>query len=257
LAHCCLHFGRQSDRAYIRQVLQGKPMADEDEGPKPNRANVDDEFLRHPYSHAYIRNPLVEKDRSTPILFQEPEFKHNCLEEALSNYNCLTISESGFKDMLRHTSKLDPADGSAPASPSARVALSSLTRSSSSFDFVVTVQKSSYVPPRAGRRRQEIRPPHVTLVDKLNVEVTDDHQGGLRVEDVKEGLIGAWNRSRCPLFRVKPGDRVIKANGTEGAPAKLLEELEQSSDNLRLTIRRAGVEHVRGNSKQSVQGVPT
>jgi len=237
-------------------------MGDEEEdGPKPNRANVDDEFLRHPHSGAFIRNPLLDKSRSSPILFQEPEFKHNCLEEALAEYNCLTVSEASFKEMMRRGNEAvaaAAADASAvgqpPASPLARAALHTLTKTDNRpYEFVVSVKKSTYVPPRAGRRRQEQKQSSGTLIDKLNIEVQDDHLGGLRVEDVKEGLIAAWNRRQHPAFQVRQGDRVIKANATNVAkatPQQLLEEMEQCSDNLRLLVRRTPVE--RRGSKASI-----
>mmetsp|Transcript_68995 Transcript_68995/g.185930 ORF Transcript_68995/g.185930 Transcript_68995/m.185930 type:complete len:241 (+) Transcript_68995:93-815(+) len=232
-------------------------MGDEDDDgrPKPNKANIDDEFLRHPHSGAYIRNPLLDKSRSTPIFFQAPEFQHNCLEEALVEYNCLTVSEHSYREMMRQGSQSALAGGSssAPTSPLARAALSTLGKTSKEYEFVVNVKKSTYVPPRAGRRRAEQKQGNGTLVDKLNIEVADDHGGGLRVEDVKEGLIAAWNRRQHPVFQVRPGDRVVKANGTDSykaTPAQILEEMEQASDTLRLLFRRPPTE--RRNSKLSM-----
>mmetsp|Transcript_26069 Transcript_26069/g.56552 ORF Transcript_26069/g.56552 Transcript_26069/m.56552 type:complete len:232 (-) Transcript_26069:93-788(-) len=211
---------------------------EEEEGPKINKANIDDEFLRHPHSGAYIRNPLLETSRSSPILFQDPEFKHNCLEEALSEYNCLTVSEASFREMMRQGSALDKRP---PGSPLARAALSTLTRANRDYDFVVSVKKSTYAPPRAGRRRAEQRQGAGTVVDKLNIEVTDDLAGGLRVDDIKEGLIAAWNRRQHPVFQVRAGDRVIKVNGTDpykATPQQLLSEMEQAGDAVRIVFRR-------------------
>lgn len=239
-------------------------MGDDDEdGPKPNRASIDDEFLRHPHSGAFIRNPLLDKSRSSPILFQDPEFKHNCLEEALGEYNCLTVSEASFREMMRKgneavaaaaTSEAGASGGQPPASPLARAALHTLTKNDNRpYEFVVSVKKSTYVPPRAGRRRQEQKQTSGTVVDKLNIEVQDDHLGGLRVEEVKEGLIAAWNRRQHPAFQVRQGDRVVKANATgisKATPQQLLEEMEQCSDSLRLLFRRTPVE--RRGSKASI-----
>mmetsp|Transcript_115299 Transcript_115299/g.330949 ORF Transcript_115299/g.330949 Transcript_115299/m.330949 type:complete len:241 (-) Transcript_115299:8-730(-) len=230
---------------------------DEDAGPKPNKANIDDEFLRHPHSGAFIRNPLLDKSRSSPILFQEPEFRHNCLEEALADYNCLTVSEKSFKEMMRMGAQLIQKEGeagaTAPASPLARAALSTLTKSTQGYEFVVSVKKSTYVPPRNARRRQEAKPTIGTMVDKLNIEVNDDKEGGLKVEDIKEGLIAAWNRRQHSAFQVRPGDRVLKANNINFAsatPQQLMEEMEQCPDALRLTVRRPAVD--RRASKQSL-----
>lgn len=225
---------------------------EEDEGPKPNRANIDDEFLRHPHSGAFIRNPFLDKSRSAPILFQEPEFKFNCLEEALADYHCVTVSETGFKELMRQTAQKAIAEKSGDAassgqgksgSPLARAALSSLNKLPTGYEFVVNVRKSTYVP-RPGRRRQEQKQITGTLVDKLNIEVADDSGPGLRIEDVKEGLIATWNRQH-PAFQVRPGDRLLKANmtgSTRASPAEMIEEMEQATDQLKLVVRRAGVE---------------
>merc|ERR1719296_314680 len=228
---------------------------EEDEGrPKPNKAKLEDEFLKHPHSGASIRNPLLDKSRSTPILFQEPEFKHNCLEDALGDYPCITVSEAGFREMMRTghfiqaTRDLQATGGdpstinaaSPPSSPLARAALSTLGKLPTGYEFVVTLKKSSYVP-RASRRRQEQKQTAGVVIDKLNVEVLEDGGPGLRIEDIREGLVSTWNRGN-PSFQVRQGDRIVKANlvsAAKASPAKLIEEMDQTSDVLRLSIRRA------------------
>jgi len=236
---------------------------EEDAGPKPNKAKIDDEFLRHPHSGAFIRNPLLDKSRSTPILFQEQEFRHNCLEEALAEYNCVTVSETSYREMMKMGATLqaaeatrslgDQASASPPTSPLARAALSTLTRNSHTYEFVVSVSKSTYVPPRVNRRRQDTRPVTGLVIDKLNVEVSEDREGGLRIEEIKEGLVAAWNRRTHTTFQVRAGDRILKANARSlerAAPQQLAEEVEHSPDALRLVVRRQAPE--RRASKASV-----
>mmetsp|Transcript_28171 Transcript_28171/g.81002 ORF Transcript_28171/g.81002 Transcript_28171/m.81002 type:complete len:243 (-) Transcript_28171:140-868(-) len=224
-----------------------------EQGPKPNKAKVDDEFLRHPHSGAFIRNPLLDKTRTTPISFAEGEFKHNCLEEALTDYNFVMVSENSYREMMRmgkqlaatQTAKSDQSQTAPPGSPFARAALSTLTKTSHGYEFVVNLRKSTYIPPRAGRRRQDTKPSVGVLVDKLNIEVNDDKEGGLKIEDIKEGLVAAWNRTQHSAFQVKVGDRIVRANarGVDAAtPQQIQEELEKAPDLLRLVVRRPAME---------------
>lgn len=236
------------------------PDEEDDGRPRPNKAKMEDEFLKHPHSGASIRNPLLDKSRSAPILFQDPEFKHNCLDDALPEYQCISVSEAGFKEMMRtgnfllatrelqaagcDSSTVSPV--SPPTSPLARAALSSLNKLPSGYDFVVTVRKSAYVPRGSRRREEQKKQTNSQVIEKLNIEVSDDGGPGVKVEDVREGLVSVWNRAN-PAFQVRQGDRILKANlagfgSVPGTPQQIVEELEGASDQVRMSIRRAGRE---------------
>jgi hypothetical protein len=109
---------------------------------------------------------------------------------------------------------------------------------SGGFDFVVQVRKSSYVaprkkPPRPGDRKGDLG----TTIDKLNVEVCDVDGMCLRVDNILEGLIMAWNRSH-PSFPVKIGDHITRVNNRKRNSALMIEELQTCPDLLRITIHR-------------------
>lgn len=244
-------------------------MAEEDEGPKFNKANIDDEFLRHPHSGAFIRNPLLDKSQSLPIIFQADEFTHNCLDDALVDYHCVTVSESAFKAMtLPRPGSMDEAEGEVTMKPQtglmsksasgtslrstlARAALGRLHQVPSGYEFVITLRKSTYVPPKSARRRNaEPRTMNGTLVDKLNIELSDMGGKALKVENVNEGLVTTWNRANLG-FQVRPMDYIIKVNSARKS-ADMLEELIQvNPDNVKITIRRPPPEVNRGLSKLS------
>lgn len=60
-------------------------------------------------------------------------------------------------------------------------------------------------------------------------EVSEDREGGLRIEEIKEGLVAAWNRRTHTTFQVRAGDRILKANARSlerAAPQQLAEEAE-------------------------------
>mmetsp|Transcript_29664 Transcript_29664/g.78572 ORF Transcript_29664/g.78572 Transcript_29664/m.78572 type:complete len:230 (-) Transcript_29664:185-874(-) len=213
-------------------------MADEDEGRlKPNKASPEDEFLRHPHSGAYIRNPLLSKDMSKPLLMQAPEFHHNCLEDALAEYTCITVSEATLREMIAGGAGQGPTIDK--GSPLQRAALSQLRNVTDGFEFVIQLKKSSYVAPRSRRRREdEKKTPGAVSIDKVNIEVTEDPKGyALRIEGINEGLITVWNRTH-ETFVVRPGDYITRVNDKRKGPA-MIEELEQASDALRVTVRRS------------------
>lgn len=217
---------------------------DEDQGPKPNKANIDDEFLRHPHSGAFIRNPLLEKGRSLPIPLQISEFDHNCLHDALADWHCISVSESSLRDMMSASttpravgSTQDPLKTTGRTQLQ-RAALNRLRDLPSGYEFVVTLYKSTYVPPRIGRRRQaDIRVSNGVLIDKLNIEVVDLQGVALRIDEIKEGLITAWNRANPP-FAVKQADQIVRVNGRHQNSAALIEELTVGPDMLKVTVHR-------------------
>jgi len=222
---------------------------DEDDRPKINVANIDDEFLRHPHTGAFVRNPLLDKSKSTPIIFQHAEFNHNCLEAALQDYQSISVSESTFKAMTMSgiSFNADPASGTLASSGStgslrstlARAALGTLRHVAAGYEFVVLIKKSTYVPPRTNRRRPiEARTNMGQIVDKLNVEVTDVAGRVLRVEAVHEGLIGVWNRTN-PAFEVRQGDSFVKVNLAKSNASAMIEEMANASDVVRITVRRS------------------
>lgn len=224
-------------------------MADEeDDKPVLHRANINDEFLKHPHSGAFIRNPLREKaSPNQPIIFCAGEFEHNCLEEALQDWHCVHVSESGFRDMVGSWCQ---SRGIAGGKASGGQSYKSLSKSGhraalgklrdTSFEFTVNLRKSSYIPPRNERRRPggnkeaSYRGSHI---DKVNIEVSDQDAGRLRVEKIDEGLVAQWNRSH-PAFVVKVGDTIVKVNGMRGTGAEMIDEMVTAHDQLRLIVRR-------------------
>mmetsp|Transcript_92357 Transcript_92357/g.177291 ORF Transcript_92357/g.177291 Transcript_92357/m.177291 type:complete len:180 (+) Transcript_92357:1-540(+) len=109
-----------------------------------------------------------------------------------------------------------------------------------SFEFTVSLRKSSYIPPRNERRRPGgnkeagYRGSHV---DKVNIEVSDQDGSRLRVELINEGLIAQWNRSH-PSFGVKVGDMIVRVNGVRGTAAGMIDEMVTAHDQLRIIVRR-------------------
>lgn len=225
---------------------------DEDAGPKPNKANVDDEFLRHPHSGALFRNPLhpsLEKSRSTPILFQASEYHHNCLDDALNDWHCITITEDSFRNLtagvqgetagtsstLKTTAASSLVASSTRLNTRLKASVNKLGELPSGYEFVVTVRKLSYIPPRNRRRNQEPKSSAGVTIDKVNMEVVP-LGASLRIENITEGLIAVWNRSK-PFFMVKPGDHITGVNGKRD-PIAMLEEMNTAPDSLRIMVRR-------------------
>lgn len=74
---------------------------DEDSNDRPvHKANLNSEFLQHPESGAFFRNPLRGKSALLPTLLSAGEYEHNCLDEALRTCPCIKISESNFRKLI-------------------------------------------------------------------------------------------------------------------------------------------------------------
>jgi len=213
-------------------------MEDEDtsQGLQPRKASINDEWLQHPASGAFIRNPLRQKPGPNPIVFSAHEYDHNSLDEALQDWHCITVKESTL-----HALEGQPSS-SAFGGSSTRAIVSRLGAISSSFEFVVRLRKSAYLPPRSeGRRRQggKEATQSVILIDKVNIEVTD-LDSRLRIDRMSEGLMAAWNRSN-PAFIVRPGDYIVRVNGERGSGKAMVEELRAAEESLRIVIHRSEV----------------
>lgn len=219
--------------------------ADEERQVQPNRATVDSEFLRHPASGAFFRNPLREKKGAAPIVLSAGEYDFNCLDEALSEWNCITVRESSLKDLLV-----------GPGLPSPMSPTKSLTSSWASigkikdlpqgYDFVMSIRKSSYSAPRArGRGSEKNVPAGSTLVEKANFAVSEAAGGSkLRIDWISPlGLVSEWNVSHQNLS-VKPGDFIVGVNNKRNSAA-MLEELKGDADLLRIQVHHDG--DVRGS----------
>merc|ERR1712157_83819 len=104
-----------------------------------------------------------------------------------------------------------------------RAALNRLNNMHASYEFMVTIRKSTYVPLKHSRRRpQEQKSTATIAVDKLNIEVVETGDM-LRIDAITEGLVAVWNRS-YPFFQVKLGDFFVKVNKAASSAA-MLEEL--------------------------------
>lgn len=88
-------------------------QTDQEEEPCPEqkvyKATIHSEFLRHPESGGFFRNPLRTRNGILPTLLSEGEFKHNCLDQALKPYPCIKISESSFRKLLDQDDKVEPS----------------------------------------------------------------------------------------------------------------------------------------------------
>lgn len=221
-------------------------MAADEEGVVQNKASIEDEYLRCPHSGAYFRNPFKE-ERQGPICLSVSEFEHNCLEEALSDWHCVNISEAtlrGLTKMCEHRGEDLPATSSSTALSSSmpRVALGKLAEP---LEFTVTVRKTEYTPSRAERRhpakaRKEV---HLSgaLIEKLNIEVCDADGASLRVVGLAPGLIAEWNH-KYPCFEVRPNDLILRVNSQKRSSQALLDELVTAPDTIKMIVRRVPAE---------------
>lgn len=222
-------------------------MAEDEEegGLKPRKAAIDDEFLQHPGSGALVRNPLREKAKSQPILFSSSEYDHNCLDETLSEWHCVNVTEASFREMMScyqesRGSSL-PSKWSRSLSQTQRVALGKIHHLQSAYEFAVNLRKSQYVAPRHARRTRmggKEAQGAGTPVDKVNIEVSDADGTRLRVENITEGLVLAWNRTH-PSFPVRIGDYITRVNDRRLNASLMLEEMVSALDVLRLQVQRA------------------
>eukprot|EP00747_Dinoflagellata_sp_TGD_P168451 gnl/TRDRNA2_/TRDRNA2_194852_c0_seq1.p1 gnl/TRDRNA2_/TRDRNA2_194852_c0~~gnl/TRDRNA2_/TRDRNA2_194852_c0_seq1.p1 ORF type:complete len:315 (+),score=39.32 gnl/TRDRNA2_/TRDRNA2_194852_c0_seq1:97-945(+) len=235
---------------------------DEDYVRPPNHAKVEDDFLVHPESGAHIRNPLCSKNKAVnsqhqpqPVLFSVGEYSHNCLDDALSDWHCISVSEASFRNLVKSCSEVTlPSAGAVGRDylGPRRATLGRLKDLPQGFDFVVSIKKSSYVPPRSERRRPAPKEAHSIMVEKLNLEVTEFPDGKrLKVENVVEGLLAVWNRAH-PNFSVRPGDEITRVNHRRLNAAQMLEEMQTAPDVVRLTIHRAYQER-RGSKELSAE----
>lgn len=235
---------------------------DDDDAPAIHKAKIDDEFLKHPGSGALIRNPFREKGRTLPILFSRGEYEHNSLDEALQEWQTVTISEAGFRDMVNSWSAHHNGSAILPSaveidksrtagrswrSPASwcntrqRAAVGKLRELPNGFEFSVHLKKSSYTAPRTERRTRGKEGGHqgrTIVLDKIGIDASDDKGMHLRVEAIQEGHILVWNRAH-PSFVVKVGDLIVRANDRGNSTAALLEEMSGSHETLRLTVRRS------------------
>jgi hypothetical protein len=217
---------------------------EEDDGIlKPRKMELEHDFMQHPDSGAFIRNPLKHSpNKSAPILLSASEFNHNMLEETLGEWHCISVSESGFRDMMQrfadtHGTSL-PSNTRSPIASLARASVGHVHSLGDGFNFVVQVRKSTYVAPRKKAPRPGDRKDAVGVtIDKINMELSDIDGSALRVENITEGLVFAWNRTH-PSFAVKIGDHVVRVNDKRSNSAQMLEELQTSPDLLRITFNR-------------------
>lgn len=91
-------------------------MQDEDGERPAHKASADDEFLKHPCSGAFIRNPLQEKGRVAPIHFSVQEYEYNGLDNALCEWTVVHVSEASLKNLveLQSGSRRGSSVGSMP-----------------------------------------------------------------------------------------------------------------------------------------------
>jgi len=213
---------------------------EEDTGPKPNQANADDEFLRHPGTGAFFRNPLKESTEK-PIIMSQGEYEHNMLDNALSTWNCVSIDEKVFRKMtLGRQPDAIPEDEPAPAiDVKQKAALRRLDRITGAYEYVITVRKSQYVAPRGHRRHAAPLNPAALQIEKLAVDLLPepDINRPLRVENIGDGLVAMWNRAN-PFFAVRAGDYLTKVEGVRGNAQSLIDALNSAEDQLKITFRR-------------------
>lgn len=237
-------------------------MAEEEEGGGPRRVKtqINDPFLRLPYTGAYVRNPLG-RSRSGQlgiVRIAECDYKHNSLDDALGSWNCVSLSESAFNRLVRKKDPIAQARGRPPSGslsripkPTGAAAISRIHDLSEGFDFLLTVRKSDYVPRRTAFRgppgmgkkdkkdaKHDAAAQESLLVENVGIEVciTPDRKS-LRIDFLGDGLVEQWNRAK-PHFAARMGDHVVRVNEVFGDGDAMLKEVE-TADRLRMTIRRA------------------
>lgn len=211
---------------------------DEEQLVQPHHAHIEDEFLRHPESGAYIRNPFRQKGKSVPIMLSASEFDFNGLDEALSAWNCICVTASSLRDVIAGPQQAPLA----PLSPT-RVSLCKLHDLPSGYDFVISLRKSSYTGPRRHPRQvgsKEVLTNAPQRIDKVGVDVVEvDDSRKLHVEDIGPlGLVADWNRLH-PNFAVKVGDEIVGVNSHRLNAGTMLEELNSAADALRIVVHRS------------------
>jgi len=213
---------------------------DEDAGPKPNHANADDEFLRHPVTGAFFRNPLRDS-AAKPIIMSLSEYEHNCLDNALSTWHSVSMPESVFKKMTQGKAASHEAQATGTVKTldiKTKAALRRLDRVTGQYEYVVTVRKSQYVPPRGHRRHAAPVNPAAMQLEKLAIDVVPEMDGmRLKVETIGEGLIAAWNRAN-PSFAVRPMDYITRIDGQRGNAQSLVDTMVAAEDALKITFMR-------------------
>jgi len=230
-------------------------MGDEEVVLKPNQAALDDEFLVHPHTGAKTRNPLLNKSCSSPVLFTVSEFQHNCLGSAMREYQCINVSEKSLRELVGPCSP--PL--LSPKSTLQRAGLHKLRDLSSGYEFVMALNKSTYIQPRRQRRPPEKTTADGIMVEKLNVEVRLVSDTSLRIESINEGLVTTYNKNHLS-FQVKPYDHIVRVNDQYKSSQKMLEEILEC-DHLELTIRRVPqalppISMSRRGSKASIASLP-
>jgi len=218
-------------------------MGEEDDGVlKPRKMALEDDFMQHPDSGAFIRNPLKEKAKSQPTLLSASEFNHNMLDDTLGEWHCVSVNESSFRDLMSHFADthgtaMSPTWSRTVATQS-RCAVGRVHSLDKGFSFVVQLRKSTYVAPRKKPPRPNDKNSQAGVtIDKVNMEVADVDGKTLRVENVTEGLILAWNRAH-PSFPVKINDIITRVNDKKGNAGNMIEELINADDLLRMWIHR-------------------
>eukprot|EP00746_Dinoflagellata_sp_MGD_P005828 gnl/MRDRNA2_/MRDRNA2_111299_c0_seq1.p1 gnl/MRDRNA2_/MRDRNA2_111299_c0~~gnl/MRDRNA2_/MRDRNA2_111299_c0_seq1.p1 ORF type:complete len:261 (+),score=36.73 gnl/MRDRNA2_/MRDRNA2_111299_c0_seq1:87-785(+) len=229
------------------------PKDDEETGPKPHFAKVDDEFIRHPYTRSYIRNPLLDKSqRGKPIVWAKEDFEHNHLGDALKDWKEIRISEKNFTHIMtgKQTGRATPEEMRKAHAPLGRLGDYDV-----GYEFLVSLEKIENPKDerRRGRRRDQAR--LGTAIEKMGIEVSESSDGkSIIVESVGDGMINTWNRT-YPGFVILPGDHIIKINEKTKNSQEMLEECK-NADGAKLTIRRVAGNRAR-NQPDETADAPT
>jgi len=194
-----------------------------------HKANVNSEFLRHPESGGFFRNPLCRRTGLLPVLLTEGEYKHNCLDEALKNCPCIKISEANFR-------KLVDDDAASTLCGSTTTSLRSSITASSRPETAPSPSSSSFSTPRSTpssarsmhRRVQLNRLPEVSsvgcdIVVNLFVPPSENHHHHKPHEPPKEAKSNAKQRvqqegmERRPPKDLMLDNMMIDVNGLESS----------------------------------------
>eukprot|EP00931_Biecheleriopsis_adriatica_P008900 TRINITY_DN110033_c0_g1_i1.p1 TRINITY_DN110033_c0_g1~~TRINITY_DN110033_c0_g1_i1.p1 ORF type:complete len:367 (-),score=51.78 TRINITY_DN110033_c0_g1_i1:36-1109(-) len=73
------------------------------------------------------------------------------------------------------------------------------------------------------------------LSEPLGIELVLDSPLGLRISEVKDGLLRRWNTSN-PLLALQPGDRIIAVNGLREPADELIKALQNFTEDICLDI---------------------